>query len=78
MEGGGSGTPGTTVEPSGGAVGLIQQNTDEGRCLLENPNVLLTKAALFDESYPAAQVLWLGTHVVVLSTCGFQAAHVVP
>ena len=39
----GSGMQDTTVEPSGGVVGLIQQSTDEGRCLLGN---LLTKAAL--------------------------------
>ena len=43
MEGGGSGMP---VEPSEGVVGLIQQNTDEGRCLLENPSEMLTKVAL--------------------------------
>ena len=43
---GGSGMPDTTVEPSGGTVGLIQQNTDEGRCLLENPSEMLTKVAL--------------------------------
>ena len=41
MQGGGSGTPDTTVEPSGGAMGLIQQNTDEGK-----PSEMLTKAAL--------------------------------
>ena len=35
---GGSGMPDTTVEPSGGGVGLIQPKTDEGRCLLGNPN----------------------------------------
>ena len=43
VEGRGSGMQDTTVEPSGGVVGLIQQSTDEGRCLLGN---LLTKAAL--------------------------------
>ena len=43
---GGSGMPDTTVEPSGGTVGLIQRNTDEGRCLLENPSEMLTKVAL--------------------------------
>ena len=42
----GSGTPDTTVEPSGCVIGLIQQNTDEGRCPLDNPSVMLTKAAL--------------------------------
>ena len=57
--------PDNTVEPSGGVVGLIQQNTDEGRCLLENPSEMLTKAALLLLLYPAAQVLWLGSHVVV-------------
>ena len=57
--------PDNTVEPSGGVVGLIQQNTDEGRCLLENPSEMLTKAALLLLLYPAAQVLWLGSYVVV-------------
>src|SRR4029434_815768 len=38
MEGVSSGMPDTTVEPSGGGVGLIQPKTDEGRCLLGNPN----------------------------------------
>ena len=67
---GGSGMPDTTVEPSGGAVGLIQRNTDGGRCLLENPSKMPTKAALLLLLlYPAAQVLWLGSHVVVFSAC---------
>ena len=44
--GGGPGTPDTTVEPSGGVMGLIQQNTDEGRCLLDNPSEILTEASL--------------------------------
>ena len=48
-------------------MGLIQQNTDEGRCLLENPPEML----MF---YPAAQILWLGSHVVMLSTFGLQTA----
>ena len=73
---GGSGTPDTTIEPSGGVVGLIQRNTDEGRCLLENPSEMLTKSALLMMLYPAAQVLWLGSHVVVFSTCGLQTAPV--
>src|SRR4029434_5024211 len=46
MEGDGSGIPDSTIEPSRGVVGLIQQNTDEGRCLLENPSEILMKAAL--------------------------------
>ena len=46
MKGCGSGSPDTTVEPSGGVVGLIQQITDEGRCLLENSSELLKRAAL--------------------------------
>ena len=41
---GGSGMPDTTIVPSGGVMGLIQQNTEEGRCLLENPSEMLTKA----------------------------------
>src|SRR4029434_10951065 len=45
MEGGGSWMPDNTVEPSGGVVGLIQLNTDEGRCLLENPSEMLTKGS---------------------------------
>src|SRR4029434_10787031 len=73
MEGGGSRMPDTTVEPSGGVVGLIQRNTDDGRCLLENPSEMLTKAALL-VLYPAAQVLWLDSHVVVFSSCGLQTA----
>ena len=44
MEGGGSGIPDTTVEPSG--------------------------------LYPAAQIVYLGSHVM-FSTCGPQTAHVV-
>ena len=48
--------PYTTVEPSGGVVGLIQRKTDEGRCLLENYGEMLTKAALL-LLYSAAQVL---------------------
>ena len=47
MEGdGGSGMPDTIVELSGSVVGLIHQNTDERRCLLENPSEMLTKVAL--------------------------------
>ena len=61
MEWGGSTTQDTTVEPSGGVVGLIQRNTDEGRCLFENPSEMLTKAALM---CPSAQVVWLGSHVL--------------
>ena len=34
--GGGSGMPDTTVEASGGVIGPIKRNTDEGRCLLKN------------------------------------------
>ena len=44
--GGGSGMPDTIVELSGSVVGLIHQNTDERRCLLENPSEMLTKATL--------------------------------
>lgn len=53
-------------------MGLIQLNIDRGRCLLENPSEMLTKAALLLLLlfYPAAQVLWLGSHVVVFSSCG--------
>ena len=36
----------TTVEPPGGVVGLIQQSTYEGRCPLDNPCEMLTKASL--------------------------------
>ena len=43
IEGGGSGTPDTTVEPSGGVMGLIQ-NTYEGRCPLDNPSEIVMKA----------------------------------
>ena len=50
IEDGWSWTPDTADEPYEGVVGLIQQNTDEGRCLLENPPEML----MF---YPAAQVL---------------------
>ena len=64
--------PDTTVKPSGGAVGLIQRNTDEGKYLLENSSEMLTKADVLMLLYPAAQVLWLGNHVVVFSTCGLQ------
>ena len=32
--------------PSGGVVGLIQRNTDEGRCPLDNPSEVLKKASL--------------------------------
>ena len=77
MEGEGSGTPGTTVEPSGAVMGLIQQNTDVGRCLLENPSGMLTLTTVLLLLHPAAQVVWLGNHVVVFSTCGLQTAHVV-
>ena len=72
MEGGGSWMPDNTVEPSGGVVGLIQLNNDEGRCCLGHPSEMLTKAALLLLLYPAAQVLWLGSHVVMFSTCGLQ------
>ena len=37
----------TTVEPSGSAVGLIQRNTDEGRCPLHNTSEMLVHACLF-------------------------------
>ena len=65
MEKGGSGTPGTNVEPPGGVVGL-----------LENTSEMLSKAALLS-SCLAAKVLWLGNHVVVFSSCGLQTVHVV-
>ena len=67
----------TTVEPSGGVVDLIKQNTDERRWLLENPSEMLTKASLLMLWYPVAQVVWLDSHVVVFSTCGLQTARVV-
>ena len=64
--------------PSGSTVGLLKQNTEEGRCLLEKKNSeMVPKAALSMFLYPAAQVLWLGSHVVVFSTCGLQTVHVV-
>ena len=72
MEGGWSGTPDTTVKPSGGVVGLIQRNTDEGRCLLENPSENAHEGSficIYLLLYPAAQVLRLDSHVVVFSTC---------
>ena len=37
--------PDITVEPPGGVVGLIQQSTYEGRCSLDNPCEMLTKAS---------------------------------
>lgn len=40
-EGGASGTPEVTVEPSGGVVGLNLQNVYEGGCPLENSSVSL-------------------------------------
>ena len=77
----------TTVEASRGVPGLIQRNAEEGRWLLETPSEMLTKAALlllllsflllFLLYYPAAQVIWLGSHVVVFSRCGLQTVHVV-
>ena len=72
-EGGGSWMPHTTVDSSGGGVGLIQQNTDEERCLHENPSEMLTKAALL-LLYPAAQVLWLDCHVAVFNSCGLHCS----
>ena len=44
--------------------------------LIENPSEILTKVALL-LLYPAAQALWLGSYVVMFSTCGLQTAHVV-
>ena len=38
---GGSETPDTTVEPSGGVEGLIQRNPDEERCPLDKPREML-------------------------------------
>ena len=76
MKGGSSGTS-DIVGPSGGVVGLIQRNTDEGRCPLENPSEMLMREALLLLLYPAAQVLWLGSLVVVFSTCELQTGHVV-
>lgn len=46
MEGAGSGTSDPTVEPLGGVVCLIHGNTEEGRCQLEKPSEMLTKASL--------------------------------
>src|SRR4029434_1763224 len=68
--------PDTTVESSGGVMGLIQLNIDKGRCLFENPGEMLTKAALLLLLlllYPATQVLWLASRVV-FSSCGLQTA----
>src|SRR4029434_8704525 len=76
MEGEGSGKPHTTVEPSGGVMGLIQQNTDVGRCLLENPSGMLTLTTVLLLLHPAAQVVWLGNHIVVFSTLWLQTRHV--
>lgn len=59
--------PGTTVGPSGDVVGLIQRNTDEERCLLENPTEMLTKAIL---------LIWLCPDVVVYSTSGLQTVYI--
>ena len=64
-------TPDITVEPSGGVVGLIQRNTDEGRCLLENLSEMLTKAALLLLLYPATQVLCLGM-LLCLALVGYR------
>ena len=66
-------TPDITVEPSVGVVGLIQRNTDEGRCLLENLSEMLTKAALLLLFYPAVQVLWLGM-LLCLALVGYRHA----
>ena len=59
MEQVGSGAPHTTVEPSGGVVGLIPLDTDEGRCPLDNPCEMLMKASLL-------LLVLLSTSVVVL------------
>ena len=55
--------PDTTVELSGVVMGLIQQNTDKGMCLLGNPSEMLMKVAvlLLLLLNPAAQDLWLGS-----------------
>ena len=45
------------IEPSGGVVGLIQRNTNEGRCPLENPSEMLKQASLL--------LLIIGVMVVV-------------
>ena len=70
MKGGWSGTPDTTVDPSGGAVGLIQQNTIEGSRPLDNPSEMLTKALLlllllniFKYLYDGCSALTLGCWV---------------
>ena len=63
MEGGGSGTPDTTVEHSGGVVGLIQRNTDDGRCLLEKGGFLYVAVSccsgfMVGQSCCCVQHLW--------------------
>ena len=66
---------------SGGVVGLIKWSTEEGRCLLENLSEMLMQAAslllLLLLLYRAAQVLWLGSHVVVFGSCGLQTPNAV-
>ena len=53
-------------------MGLIQRNTDEGRCLLESPSEILTKAdLLFLLLNPAAQVLWLAGMLLCLAVVGY-------
>ena len=46
-EGEGSMPSNTAVEPSAGVVGIIQQNTEEGGCPVDNPSEMLTKASFF-------------------------------
>ena len=44
---------------------------------VENPSEMHTKTALLLLLlYPAAQIIWLGSHVVVFSPCGIQTVHV--
>ena len=45
MERVGSGMPGTTVEPSGGVMGLNQQN-NQGRSSLDGPGEVLTTVSI--------------------------------
>lgn len=46
LEGGGSGTPDSTDEPSGGVGGSIHRNTNEGRCLPDDPSEELARCCV--------------------------------
>ena len=65
---GGSGIPDTPTEPSRGVISLMLRNTEEGRCLLENPKENSHEGwFVVVVVVPAAQVLWLSCHVVEFS-----------